>query len=355
MTHSLPNTSPEDVVDDIIDQNFEAIAKWKGRRLRAQHGRSHGCVKATFTIRDDLPERLRHGLFEKAESYSAAVRFSNGAHLDDRKTDAHGMAVKLFDVPGTKLIDVEALSQLNISQISDEFDFVLVDRDTFPSYLSDDYERLSSLIATLQALQHAANKRRSWSLKLITRGLVALFRAFATQKGRRRLQTASDFASNYMQSPFEAHFWSTTPYRLGTDLTVRYLARSVRHKVATKPVDEHDGISLKLRQDVASDGNRFEFCIIEPPRNDGDFDPLDNRVRWACDPQPDAPLDPFHRTVTPIADITIEKDAAFDPLDGDTLSFSPWRVTAEHKPLGPINAIRLKTYLSLARARFPNR
>ncbi|WP_299987726.1 hypothetical protein [uncultured Ruegeria sp.] len=355
MTHVLQYTSSSDVVDDVIDQNLEAVAQWKGRRLRAQHGRSHGCVTATFTIRDKLPERLRHGLFAQPATYTAAVRFSNGAHLDDRKTDAHGMAVKLFDVPGPKLIDAEALAYLNISQLSDEFDFVLVDQDTFPTYHPDEYERMSSLIATLQAVQHAANKRRKWSLKLIARGLRAGFRAFATRNGRQRLRIASDFASNYMQSPFEAHFWSTTPYRLGPDLTVRYLARSVRHKTATKPVDEADGISQKLQIDVAEGDNRFEFCIIEPPRDGDGFDPLDNRIRWACEPGPDAPLDPFHQTVTPVADITITKDASFDPHDGDTMSFSPWRVTAEHEPLGPINAIRLKAYLSLARARFPNR
>lgn len=355
MTHVSQNTLPPELVENVIDHNLEAVAQWKGNRLRAQHGRSHGCVEATFAVRHGLPERLRHGLFSQPAIHNAAVRFSNGAHLDDRKSDAHGMAIKLFDVSGPKLIDAEALAHLGISQMSDEFDFVLVDQDTFPSYLPEEYERLGRLVATLQAVQHAFKGRRKWSVKLLAKGLRAGLRAFATREGKRQLRVASEFASNYMHSPFEVHFWSTTPYRLGPDLTVRYLARSARPKVPIKPVDDPDDIGKHLRRDVSEGDNHFELCVIEPPRGDPDFDVLDNRIRWACDPEPDAPLDPYHHTVTPVADIAIPKAANFDTYDGDAMSFSPWRVTAEHEPLGPINAIRLRTYLSLARARFPNR
>ncbi len=355
MTHVSQNALPPDIVDDVIDHNLEAVARWKGHRLRAQHGRSHGCVAATFTVRNDLPEQFRHGLFEQPAAYTAALRFSNGAHLDDRKSDAHGVAIKLFDVPGPKLIDAEALAHLGTTQLSDEFDFVLVDQDVFPSYVPDEYERLGRLVATLQAVQHAIKGRRKWSLRLIIKGLRAGFQAFLTREGKRQFRVASDFASNYMHSPFEVHFWSSTPYRLGPDLTVRYLARSAKPKIPAHPVDDPDGIRQCLRQDVADGDNHFELCVIEPPRPADEFDVLDNRIRWACDPQPDAPLDPYHHTVTPVADITIPKGAEFDPQNGDAMSFSPWRVTADHEPLGPINAIRLRTYLSLARARFPNR
>ncbi len=355
MTHVSQNGLTPDLVEDVIDHNAEAVAQWKGRRLRAQHGRSHGCVTATFTVRKNLPDHLRHGLFEQPASYVAAVRFSNGAHLDDRKSDAHGMAIKLFDVPGPKLIDAEALAHLGISQLSDEFDFVLVDQDVFPSYVPEEYERLGKLVATLQAVQHAFMGRRKWSLKLVAKGLGAAFRARFTREGKRQFGVASEFASKYMHSPFEVHFWSTTPYRLGPDLTIRYLARSARPNIPTTPVDGPDDIGKHLRNDVSEGDNQFELCVIEPPRSDTDFDALDNRIRWACDPQPDAPLDPHHHSVTPVADITISQGAAFDPHDGDAMSFSPWRVTAEHEPLGPINAIRLRTYLSLARARFPNK
>lgn len=349
------NSVPTDLVQDVIDQNKEAVPRWKGRRLRAQHGRSHGCVAATFTVRDNLPEHLRHGLFAQPDCYQAAIRFSNGAHLDDRKPDAHGMAVKLFDVPEPKLIDEAARKHLGIAQDSNEFDFVLTDNDTFPSYEPIDYERLNRLVAAGQAIKHARNKRRGWSLRLVWEGLRAAFRVLLTKEGKRHSQIAADFASNYMHSPFAVHFWSTTPYQLGSDQIVRYLARSVRPEIPASPVDDPEGIGQHLRQDVANGENRFEFCVIEPPRDGAEFDPLDNRIRWACDPQPDARLDPYHATVTPVADITVSRDAAFDPYDGDTLSFSPWRVTAEHRPLGPINEIRLRTYLSLARARFPNR
>lgn len=351
---SLVSVPPE-LVKDVIDQNLEAVPRWNGRRLRAQHVRSLGCVAATFQVRENLPERMRYGLFAQPGIFDAALRFSNGAHYDDRDPDVHGMAVKLFDVPGPKLIDKEALTHLGIAQFSDDFDFVLTDQDTFPSYEPNEYERLNRLVAAGQALHHALNKRRGWSLRVIKEGLRAALRVLLTKEGKRHRRMAFEFASNYMHSPFAVHFWSTTPYRLGPELTVRYLARSVRPDIPTRPVDEPDGISQHLRRDVADGENRFEFCVIEPPRTDDGFDLLDNRIRWACDPHNDAPLNPHHPTVTPVADITIAHEATFDPHDGDAFSFSPWRVTAEHKPLGPINAIRLGTYLSLAKARFPNR
>ena len=33
---------------------------------RAQHAKPTGCVRAVFTIRDDVPNDLRHGVFQQA-------------------------------------------------------------------------------------------------------------------------------------------------------------------------------------------------------------------------------------------------------------------------------------------------
>jgi hypothetical protein len=36
-----------------------------GRMLRDVHSKGHGCVKAKFTVRPDLPEELRVGVFRE--------------------------------------------------------------------------------------------------------------------------------------------------------------------------------------------------------------------------------------------------------------------------------------------------
>ncbi|MFL4337785.1 catalase, partial [Pseudomonas aeruginosa] len=77
------------------------------RVLRDAHAKAHGCVKAEFKVRADLDPTLRRGVFAEAgKSWNAWVRFSNGNAYPqfDSKNDARGMAIKLLDVPGEKLL-----------------------------------------------------------------------------------------------------------------------------------------------------------------------------------------------------------------------------------------------------------
>lgn len=64
-------------------------------------------MKAEFKVRADLDPTLRRGVFaEPGKSWNAWVRFSNGNAYPqfDSKNDARGMAIKLLDVPGEKLL-----------------------------------------------------------------------------------------------------------------------------------------------------------------------------------------------------------------------------------------------------------
>ena len=50
--------------------------------LRGVHPKSHGCVKATFTINPDIAPEFRVGLFtEPGKQFDAFIRFSNAANL----------------------------------------------------------------------------------------------------------------------------------------------------------------------------------------------------------------------------------------------------------------------------------
>ena len=80
----------------------------QGIVTRGAHAKSHACVKAYFTINDDLDTSLRHGVFsEPGRQYKSWVRFSNGASRaegnDDFKKDARGMAIKILEPPKTEL------------------------------------------------------------------------------------------------------------------------------------------------------------------------------------------------------------------------------------------------------------
>jgi hypothetical protein len=88
--------------------------------LRGVHPKSHGCVKATFTINPDIAPEYQVGLFsEPGKQFDAIIRFSNAAALvgpDTTEIDSvtkkeveehgsRGMAVKVLDAGGEVLID----------------------------------------------------------------------------------------------------------------------------------------------------------------------------------------------------------------------------------------------------------
>ncbi|NJD32830.1 MAG: catalase, partial [Gammaproteobacteria bacterium] len=91
--------SGRQLVDDVQKQSGPAFR-------RDAHAKAHGCLRAEFTVRHDLPEALRNGVFVPGRTYKAWVRFSNGnAYLQpDATKDARGMAIKLMGVQGPKLL-----------------------------------------------------------------------------------------------------------------------------------------------------------------------------------------------------------------------------------------------------------
>ena len=80
-------------------------------------------MRAEYTVGDDVPTELRHGVFREARTYTALVRFSNGKRDDDRDDDLHGMAIKLLGVEGAKVLESEKDAPTQ--------DFVLADQPVF--------------------------------------------------------------------------------------------------------------------------------------------------------------------------------------------------------------------------------
>ena len=97
------NESVDEAIEVVVQSMLRAIGIGPTRDAHPKH---HGLVKATVDIATDIPEALRHGLFEKALRYDAYIRFSNGrpspTPLPDAAPDVRGMALKLFGVAGAK-------------------------------------------------------------------------------------------------------------------------------------------------------------------------------------------------------------------------------------------------------------
>lgn len=77
---------------------------------RALHAKANLGLAAELRVSGDVPEPLRVGIFAKPGVYRAYVRYSNGAARrgHDGKADVRGLAVKLLEVPGKKVIEALA-------------------------------------------------------------------------------------------------------------------------------------------------------------------------------------------------------------------------------------------------------
>ncbi|MFY9944278.1 MAG: hypothetical protein WAK57_19075 [Desulfobacterales bacterium] len=81
---------------------------------RGGNTKTHGIVRATVTIRNDLPAHCRRGTFENPRSYPAYVRYPGpGPDVPAAIRDVGfaSMAVKVTGVPGEKLTDEEKFTQ----------------------------------------------------------------------------------------------------------------------------------------------------------------------------------------------------------------------------------------------------
>ena len=289
--------------------------------FRGQHPKTHGCVRAEFLVEPGLPDALRQGVFAAPRTFPALIRFSNGRSFNDGARDIHGMAIKLLDVPGAKVLappDGEADTQ----------DFVLADHPCF--FLRDLAEYLDFASALLAA------KRSFWGLL----GLILRVKFSGAQPWRR----LRDAVSPPPPSPLLARYWSQTPYALG-DRPVKYLCRpdlSVPHPEIA-PSRSADRLREAMIAHLAAHPARFDFLV--QPQGDPAAMPVDD------------PTIPWDETASPpikVATLVIPPQTFAAPAQlafAETLAFTPWHTLPVHSPLGAINRSRRPLYAALSARR----
>ncbi len=100
----------------------EQFPAGQGDIRRDAHPKHHGAVRAELVVEPKLPSGLGVGVFRAPRSYPAWVRFSNasGTIQPDHVRDGRGMAIKLMDVVGPKLMTDEGQTQ----------DFLFINHET---------------------------------------------------------------------------------------------------------------------------------------------------------------------------------------------------------------------------------
>ncbi|MEP7317916.1 MAG: catalase family protein [Panacibacter sp.] len=306
------------IIAEMIEemQNQLTALYEKTKMLRQVHTKMHGCVKAAFTVMPDLAPELRTGVFKEPITYPAWIRFSNANTVvqADKKKDIRGIAIKLMNVPGEKLLNDKRFEQTQ--------DFLLMSSETFFS------KNIEQFKGTLKAAT-AKNK-----LKL------ALYFLNPLHWGLVKRILKSNIACN---NPLEIPYWSTQPYQFGDESTaVKYFLKpATGNKLVNDNTTDYNYLRTNLAKTLQSNEIQFDFFVQF--QTDAEKMPIeDPRVAWTS---------PFIK----VAEIKILKQVFDTPAQtefGDNLSFNIWHSLPEHRPLGSFNRARKHAYEALSKFRF---
>lgn len=353
MTEKFVRYSPEiETIDPNLDVLLEQIiGYWEnkvrespkveggGRAVRGAHAKTFAVVKAEVQILRSVPPAYAQGIYAKPGRHGALIRFSSASnHLGADVTlgGVMGLAMKIFDVPGPKLVEDEPDSST--------FDLVLKNNSVFVANTAKHY----------LVLQEIGNDAPSY-LARGKKGFHELLTDFVTGKGKfEQSDWAWDELFAFVKAaqipaghPLLAKFWSMAAVRHGD-----YVA-----KVRLAPVGEnaarviHRDLDLHVGPDVFSpilvdelQASDFGFDLQVQLCTDLETMPVNEAtVEW---PEKLSPFVTVARVHIPRQDISgtenLEKT--------DALAFNQWRVTEEHRPLGEIMNVR-RIYSSSAKIR----
>lgn len=289
------------------------------RVLRDAHAKAHGCVKAQVSVLEQLDPALRQGVFsEPGKTWQAWIRLSNGNAYPqfDRARDARGMAIKLLDVPGDKLLSSPATAGNQ--------DFVMFNHPAF--FVRDVAEYKQNFAAQAEGKKVLAFfpswDPRTWELRHLIIALKTLSPAPA--------------------SPVATTYNSIAPFKYGPyNIKYRVVPDPASCPQYQLPAQNHDlpnFLRSALYQQLSLDRVPACFALQVQRQNPSYYMPIeDPSVQWSED------LSPFE-TVATITIPAQDFDTREQNLFCDNLAFNPWHALPEHRPIGGINRLRKAVY-----------
>jgi hypothetical protein len=323
---STPSTEWKEQIDpgeaerfEKYGEQFRAMQRERakgGAPARALHIKQHVAVEAELEVLGDLPEHARVGFFARPAKYRAYVRFSSGSgvHQGDRTADVRGVAIKVFGVPGKKVIPGLEDAQTQ--------DFSCNHVTGGPFRNADEFV----------ALVMAARGSQALILPRLI-GAVGFGRAVAIIRGM--LRSMGGAFPTFAARPY----YGLVPIRMG-DYAGRYalLPRGTTSAepvaVAGKPTLRAE-LGERLRREALAWDLVVQFFVDE------ERTPIeDPSVEWK---ESDSPYVTVARLSIPVQDVDSEhgqKLAAY----AERLSFDPWHALVEHRPLGNMQRARSYAY-----------
>ncbi len=295
------------------------------RALRDAHPKTHGCLKAEFTVDPAIKDEYAQGVFAKGNKFKAIIRFSNSSenpNQPDITKDGRGMAFKLLEVPGKKLLEVEAQA---LSQ-----DFVMISHPVF--FIKDPVE----YVTFIKKFENSDILSQLATLKTL---------------GVQGVKIATDIKSLQIASPIQTQYYSNVPYQLGIGPT----RRAVKYNARPCAINGNDSIPTNtkdanyLRTSLFEHFKVADACMdIYVQVRDPSASVEDSRIEWKTPWSKVATLTmkKGNQDLPALPDAMIPANQACD-----SLSFNPWHSLPEHKPLGSMNRVRKSVYEAISRLR----
>jgi len=280
----------------ITDYQVPRILKGERPALRAVFQQYHGTAHGTFSVLPNLAPELRVGVFAH-EAFPVWVRFS----ADPGSNYVNGIGIKLFGVPGPKLLEPDAPTQ----------DFLM---QNAPRFFADDAQSMYDFGENPDTFPKRAEADAILAEMNVRRGSV-----------------------------LKIAYWSGLPSRFGA-------GRYVKYKLVPDGADEPpagntapDYLAEDLRSRLRRGEARFTFCAQF--QTDPEKMPLDRAtVTWDESASPPVPLATL---LLPKQDLKARGSDEY----AENLSFNAWHSLPEHEPAGSIQAARRVVYAKGAEAR----
>lgn len=334
----------------LLDQRYPPPKKI----LRGVHPKSHGCVKASFTVNPDIAPEFQVGLFaEPGKQFEAFVRFSNAAavvgpdttevKIDPRTKQeiaveehgSRGMAVKVMNVGGEVLIDDNG---------DHNQDFLMINQPVFAFANTEDYLRLDRIL-----LQDDDSADRFFLPLFVPDPSVS-------DEQKARIAKSLNIVKNDIQTtdvgnPLGIQYFSAAPFLFGPDRVMKFSAKPRTEMPPTtspsRPRPENylsDALTSTMN---ANETLVFDF-MLQVRGEDEDFG-VDNEMIENASSLWDERIYRF----VPVATITIptpqpEVDSEANKAHCESLAFTPWHSLVEHQPIGSINRLRKSVYQASA-------
>jgi hypothetical protein len=327
----------EKSLDSIIDLMADQMrGRFKpGGYERGGNTKTHGVMKATFTVRDDIPANCQVGIFAKPGTYKAYVRYAGpgpNVPADIQDVGFLSMSVKVMGVQGKKLMgDKNFQKQYGLFP------------DSIEKYTQDFITTSGGpTFVTPNTRENA--KLQYWSLVDMT-----LYYFLNPVDSHLVDMMMHALWNETKYNPLGDRYWSCTPYLLGENQAVMYSfmpkSKNLYRKIAGLPFGKVPFNYLRENMIKTLSEKDVEFDLMVQLQTDPHLMPIeDSSVRWP------EKLSPF----IPVASVHIPKQQFDTPAVVEfnkRLKMNPWHCLPEHRPLGNLNRARFRLYSTLSKFR----